>query len=227
MKTSIRRIPAAILLLVLWLTVSPISAFAEVNVEVEIPVSIELSGETPSPEETYTVVLQAVDDAPMPAESTLEITGESSAVFPVSYSTPGIYCYKIFQQVGNHERGNYDAVVYYVKVTVTNGESGGLQAVIAAHTDEQMVSEKQDITFYNDYDPAPVPTIQTQDTAKKPTIVKAAEKSQTSSSKIKNANPVKTGDSTNVILWASLLAGSVCTLGAVGFHKKRENTKNS
>ena len=72
MKTSIRKIPAAVLLLVLCLTVFPLSAFAaDTSVGVAIPVSVELSGETPSPEETYTFVLQAVDNAPMPEESTL------------------------------------------------------------------------------------------------------------------------------------------------------------
>ena len=87
MKTSIRKIPAVFLLVVLCLTAFPVSAFAADAVNVAIPVSVELSGETPSPEETYTVVLQAVDDAPMPAENTLEITGEGTAAFPaITYS---------------------------------------------------------------------------------------------------------------------------------------------
>ena len=76
----------------------------------------------------------------------------------MSYSVPGVYCYTVSQQPGSLKKGHYDSTVYYVKVTVTNGDSGELEAVVAAHTDAQMVSEKQDITFVNTYDPADTPT---------------------------------------------------------------------
>ena len=62
-----------LLLVVLCLAVFPISTFAADAVQVQIPVSIQTSGETPSPEENYTVELQAVDDAPMPSENVLEV----------------------------------------------------------------------------------------------------------------------------------------------------------
>ena len=62
-----------LLLAVLCLAVFPISTFAADAVQVQIPVSIQTSGETPSPEENYTVELQAVDDAPMPSENVLEV----------------------------------------------------------------------------------------------------------------------------------------------------------
>ena len=45
-----------------------------------------------------------------------------------------------------------------MKVTVTNGESGDLEAVVAAHTDAQMNSENQDIGLVNSYDPVDTPT---------------------------------------------------------------------
>ena len=50
MKTNIRKFPAVLLLAVLCLTVFPISAVAAGVAEVKIPVSVELSGEKPSPE---------------------------------------------------------------------------------------------------------------------------------------------------------------------------------
>ena len=52
MKTNIRKFPAVLLLAVLCLTVFPISAMAAGVAEVKIPVSVELSGEKPSPDET-------------------------------------------------------------------------------------------------------------------------------------------------------------------------------
>lgn len=77
-----------LLLVVLCLAVFPISTFATDAVQVQIPVSIQTSGETPSPEENYTVELQAVDDAPMPSENVLEISGSGKAFFsPIQYTT--------------------------------------------------------------------------------------------------------------------------------------------
>ena len=41
----------------------------------KIPVSVELSGEIPAQDETYTVKLSALDQAPVPKDDTLKITG--------------------------------------------------------------------------------------------------------------------------------------------------------
>ncbi|HIU77335.1 MAG TPA: LPXTG cell wall anchor domain-containing protein [Candidatus Pelethocola excrementipullorum] len=195
MKTSIRKIPAVLLLVILCLTVFPISALAAEVTEVKIPVSVELSGKTPSPEETYTVVLQSVDGAPMPSESTLKIKGSGTAAFPaISYSTPGIYCYTVTQQAGSHERGQYDETVYYVKVAVTNAKSDGLEAVVTVHTDAQMTSAKQDVTFTNTFDVPKTPSkpLSKPDQPKKVTIMP------------------KTGDNTNLALLIGLLCVSGC-----------------
>lgn len=70
-----------LLLVVLCLAVFPISTFAADAVQVQIPVSIQTSGETPSPEENYTVELQAVDDAPMPSENVLRLVEVVSIFF--------------------------------------------------------------------------------------------------------------------------------------------------
>lgn len=167
MKTNTKKIPVVLLLVVLCLTAFPISVFAAENVELKIPVSVELSGETPSPEETYTFVLQAVDSALMPEKTTVKVNGAGTAEFPaINYSTPGIFCYMVTQEAGSHERGHYDETVYYVRVTVTRTSSGGLETVAAAHTDAQMISEKCDITFKNTYDavkkPAKVENLKNQ-----------------------------------------------------------------
>ncbi len=166
MKTKIRKITAAFLLALLCLTAVPAAAFAAetaentgLAVDVAIPVSVELSGEAPSPAESFVLTLQALDNAPLPAEHTLTITGAGTASFPaITYTAPGIYYYTVTQQAGSHARGHYDSAVYYVRVSVTNAENGGLEAVVAAHTDAQMVSAKRDITFTNTYDPVPAAT---------------------------------------------------------------------
>lgn len=198
MNTKIKKIPAVLLLVVLCLTVFPISVFAAGDAEVKIPVSVELSGEKPSPEETYTYMLEALDDAPMPQESTVTITGSGKTAFDaITYKTPGIYCYTVTQQVGKNAHGHYDETTYYVKVTVTNAEKGDLQAVVAAHTDSQMVSEKSDITFKNTYDAVKTVPNKTDNTKKTDNTVKK----------------VKTGDSSDLNLMISLLCISGCAIG--------------
>ena len=105
MKTNIRKFPAVLLLAVLCLTVFPISAMAAGVAEVKIPVSVELSGEKPSPDETYTIILQGEDEAPMPEENTITITGAGKAEFPaVEYAVPGVYTYSVSQQPGKLEK---------------------------------------------------------------------------------------------------------------------------
>lgn len=132
MKTQNRRIPAVFLLTALILAVFPVTAFAAEAAEVKIPVKVERSGETPDQKETYIVKLEAHNQAPMPAQDTEKVTGTGMAEFPaIHYTASGIYCYKVSQQAGSHERGHYDETVYYVKVTVTNAEDGGLATVVA------------------------------------------------------------------------------------------------
>ena len=253
MKTNIRKFPAVLLLAVLCLTVFPISAMAAGVAEVKIPVSVELSGEKPSPDETYTIILQGEDEAPMPEENILTVTGEGKAEFsPVEYSVPGVYTYRVSQQPGNLENGHYDSTVYYVKVTVTNGESGDLEAVVAAHTDAQMNSEKQDISFVNSYDPVETPTPVPENTptplpTKTPTAVPTSTPAATitntpvkpdsnppASGTISNTGTTgsshvksmpKTGDNTNIAKWIAAICISGCAVLFIAvFVRKKQKT---
>ena len=211
-----------LLLAVLCLAVFPISTFAVDAVQVQIPVSIQTSGETPSPEENYTVELQAVDDAPMPSENVLGISGSGKAFFsPIQYTTPGIYYYTITQQSGTHKRGHYDQTVYYVKVSVTNGENGNLETVIAAHTDADMTDAKCDITFTNYYKPIKKTSESTTETI--PTTKRKPETKPGNKTSIKKSkNKVKTGDNSNATLFAILLLVSGTGLLIIAISRYRE-----
>ena len=207
-----------LLLLVLCLTVSPISAYAAGMVGVAIPVSVNRTGDAPSPEETYTFVLQAVDNAPMPEESTLKITGAGKGAFPViNYSTPGIYCYKVSQQAGSHDRGHYDGMVYYVRVSVINGQYGGLEAVVAVHTDAAMTSKKQDITFTNTYDPASSGDSSGGSSG-------GSSGSSGSGSSATGIRSPQTGDETNILLPAvgALAAIAVLAVCGAGYCRRKK-----
>lgn len=229
MKTKIRKITAALLFALLCLTAVPTTAFAAddkstgLAVDVAIPVSVELSGEVPSPAESFTLTLQALDDAPLPEQHTLTITGAGTAEFPaITYTKPGIYCYTVTQQAGSHTRGHYDSTVYYVRVSVTNAENGGLEAVVAAHTDAQMVSDKRDIDFTNTYDPAPAAsTQQPSNPVTRPSAPGSSSDNDSGSGtsttkKSSGTSSAKTGDSNNPVLWMSLLIVAGSGLVAIG-----------
>ncbi|MDO4285775.1 MAG: Cna B-type domain-containing protein [Eubacteriales bacterium] len=152
MKKKGKKTAAAFLFSLLWLTMLPASAMAAQSAAVELPVSIRIEGEAPAPAEAYTIALTPQEGAPMPAQSELQMTGEGTGKFPaISYAVPGIYQYTVSQQAGSHERGLYDAAVFYVRVTVTNAEKGGLEAAVAVYKDAQMQGEKQNIEFVNRY----------------------------------------------------------------------------
>ena len=213
MKTKNRRIPAVFLLTALILAAFPVTAFAAEAAEVKIPVKVELSGETPAQKETYIIKLEAHNQAPMPAQDTVKVTGTGMSEFPaIRYTAPGIYCYKVSQQAGSHERGHYDETVYYVKVTVTNAEDGGLATAAAVHTDAAMTGEKRDIVFKNTYDAVPQPP--KPDTSDTP-----------GTSAKKTADSARTGDAADTFLFGILsgISGlSLCLAAVVNVRKRRK-----
>mgnify|MGYP003280350318 FL=1 len=125
------------------------------------------------------------------------------------------------QQAGSHARGHYDDAVYYVRVSVTNAENGELEAVVAAHTDAQMVSAKRDITFTNTYDPAQAATTeQPSNPAVKPSDPDSSSDDKAgsgsdSAKKSSGTRAAKTGDSNNPLLWMSLLVLAGSGLAAI------------
>ena len=81
-----RKIAAALLTLALGFCLCQPAAFAATAADQhtqlqELPVSIQSTGETPLPKETLTVELEAVDNAPLPEVTTLEITDGETGSF--------------------------------------------------------------------------------------------------------------------------------------------------
>lgn len=101
-----RKIAAALLTLALGFCLCQPAAFAATAADQhtqlqELPVSIQSTGETPLPKETLTVELEAVDNAPLPEVTTLEITdGETGSFGPIDYTKPGYYVYTVRQRAG-------------------------------------------------------------------------------------------------------------------------------
>lgn len=152
-----RKIAAALLTLALGFCLCQPAAFAATAAGQhtqlqELPVSIQSTGETPLPKETLTVELEAVDNAPLPEVTTLEITdGETGSFGPISYTKPGYYVYTVRQRAGANTRGTYDETVYYLRVSVV-WDNDKLVARMAVHTQADLMDEKvSSITFNNSY----------------------------------------------------------------------------
>ena len=60
--------------------------------------------------------------------------------------------YRIWQQPGSNSRGYYDRTVYYIKITVTNGENNKLESAAAVYRDSEMKGKKSEIIFTNTYE---------------------------------------------------------------------------
>ena len=152
-----RKIAAALLTLALGFCLCQPAAFAATAADQhtqlqELPVSIQSTGETPLPKETLTVELEAVDNAPLPEVTTLEITdGETGSFGPINYTKPGYYVYTVRQRAGVNTRGTYDETVYYLRVSVV-WDNDKLVARMAVHTQADLMDEKvSSITFNNRY----------------------------------------------------------------------------
>ena len=116
---------------------------------------------------------------------------------------------------------HYDQTVYYVKVSVTNGENGNLETVIAAHTDADMTDAKCDITFTNYYKPIKKTSESTTETI--PTTKRKPETKPGNKTSIKKSkNKVKTGDNSNATLFAILLIVSGTGLLIIAISRYRE-----
>lgn len=126
----------ALISLLLCLSIFSVPAFAAAPPpEFVLPVTIRATGKAPSPPESYTVRLTAIDAAPLPDDADymeLTLAGPGSASFPaVSFPTVGIYRYCLSQLAGKQSGAQYDTNVYTMIVTVTNPEAGdALQSAV-------------------------------------------------------------------------------------------------
>lgn len=153
---------AALLLIMLSLVLCNAALAAHEPVHVNQEVIITLSGSLPSPRETFTVVMEALDDKnPMPGGQVggtyeIEIKGEkkkgNSGWFPtMTFTKPGRYQYKVWQEPGNHPRGKYDDTVYTMTVQVTNSADYQSFEVVVFFNDNEGGPKPDNNLFHNSY----------------------------------------------------------------------------
>lgn len=131
---------------------------ASFPVSLQMEVKAELTGDTPASPETFTFVLEAVDNAPMPETSRITIVGEGKSSFPpISYTELETYTYTLREIDGKAEGYTYDDTIYDVTVQITVDDSGNLQ--VSQYVSEQGSKLKKDkIVFVNQYKSEDKPT---------------------------------------------------------------------
>lgn len=171
-----------------------------------LPVTVKLSGSIPSSKEDFKIVLTAKDSAnPMPTGSaegkyTLTITGKESTntgTFPaITFDRVGIYDYTVAQTKGTNKKCTYDTQVYYVRIYITNSEDmKSLESSVVIYKEnpdqEDKKAEKTDgLVFANKY------------------------------AKATSTNSPQTGDESQPLLYAGLIAASLAVLVALMVTRK-------
>lgn len=175
------------------------SAYAYAPSVNEIPVTVELSGTLPSKAEDFTIILQAADSScPMPEGAkddvySMTITGANTRKLPaISYDKVGIYNYTISQAKGSTAKLTYDETKYTLTVQVTNKQDGSDELAVTAIVFPEDSTKKVDgVKFTNVY----------------PTVTPTPAPTATA-----NPNAPKTGDESNVALYAALALISLAAL---------------
>lgn len=193
-----------ILMAVMCMMGMTLPAFAAENPGISIPVTVSLSGTLPKPAEDFTIKLRA-DNAsyPMPEGAvgdiyTMTITGEDTKNLPtISYSRVGVYTYTVYQVAGSNKKCTYDDTVYTLTVYITNAEDGsGLEATAVLYPDSEG-DKLPGAEFKNVYETV------------KPT----------------NPDTPQTGDESNPILYAVLIAVSLGVIVVLFLTRKARKTE--
>ena len=189
MYRAIKIIDRTIIMLLLLMMAMPILAFAAEIATAEIPFTIKNA--------PGTVIIEAVQDAPLPEQTELE--GVSEGKFEIPFSQPGDYYYKIYQKPGTQQGVTYDSTVYSVCISVFVKEDGEMYTVAAVNI-EGSSQKAEGIEFENTPSESTVPSESS----------KPGEPTTPNSS-----GTPKTGDDSNLSLWfvltpASLLGLAVC-----------------
>lgn len=123
----------AMLLTMLLVLILPLAVRAEgYAVQVQIPVTVDLEGDTPPEDPVFTVKIAAKTASdPLPDATALEIKvhdGQGTGSFaPITYTVPGDYHYTVSQQPCTQSGMTCDTAVFDVTVRVVN-QDGGLCA---------------------------------------------------------------------------------------------------
>ncbi|MGO3018752.1 MAG: Spy0128 family protein [Anaerococcus sp.] len=140
-----------------------VNASSEYESTVNIPVKVELDGETTDEDFTFSIERKNGETNFLPENTKLVISNDSSKNFgPIVYNKPGVYEYIIKQIPGDNKDIVYDKTIYKIKVFVenemdTNGKiSGSLISLLILNNDVSQ-NKLSEIVFHNKYNNNPSP----------------------------------------------------------------------
>lgn len=174
---------------------------------VALPVTVKITGSKPSQNHDFQIVMKPVDAAnPMPEGSqdgkyVLTVSAGKdnpvTATFPaITFNRVGIYDYTVSQIAGTNKRFTYDDQEYFVRIYITNNKDmTALEYTVVVYTgnpdQEDKKAEKVDeVVFTNKYT--------------KPTTTDSPQ----------------TGDESQPLLYAGLIAASLAVLVALMVTRK-------
>lgn len=224
MKKKFNKVFCIILVLLLCCSLSAM-AFAASPVSVSLEVSTVLSGTPAEESETFEFVLTSLDTGD---EFFTTVDGAGTARFDrLTFNQVGVYKYTVRQTQGVNPNCTYDSTIYYVTISVFNGQNG-YDFRMTATVYKDGADEKQDsIVFENVYKAVPTePTKPSEPDTTVPSNVSEETSSITqeaSTSVTKNPN---TGDNSGLQMWIVLFAtGFIFVVGALTIlvPKKRDS----
>ena len=184
----------------------------ESSCEVSIPVQTEVTGTADQAKDRpeFTVLLRG-EDVPLPAVSSLQISGTGSGVFgPITYTQPGDYEYQVYQQTENKEDVVYDTNVYDVTVRIVWDDNNELAAEV--WTSREWEDQKQgQILFSNQWINDETPVKEETPTPTPTPIVKKTVKSI-----------IKTGDPQQIEKYLLLALSAAGVFGAGTWNIRRK-----
>lgn len=152
----------------------------------------KITGDAPEKAETYTFKLTAKRGAPLPADSTVTITGSGRVSFPaVTFTEAGTYLYEIEEVKGSDKNCTYDKTVYKIEVIVTAKADGTLCAEMSVTAGGKAAGA---VVFTNHY----------------------------TQPKNGGKTPPSTGDSSRPLLWLALAVLAAAALSGTAVYLRRK-----
>ena len=184
---------------------NPVSVEASDTAEKTVTARIPVVCEKVDSEETFRYQLKGSPSQYEEIEQTeLELKSGEKGYFQISYHYPGTYYYTVSQIAGTDKKTTYDNTEYQVDVYVTESENGELfaQPILYLKGEDE---KKAELAFKN-----------TRETEKG-----SSNTPNTAKGKTDTRHKVKTGDTTDIILWSVFLGISGMVLITATLQKNR------
>jgi pilin isopeptide linkage protein len=128
------------------------------SANVAFEVILEIGGDTPKNDASFTFVLDADENAPVPDSYYANREGAGVAKFDkITFTSPGKYHYSITQKNNGVANYTYDNSVYSVNVNVSYNQNSQLVATYSVSNEKVIGSKVDEMLFVNKYT-APVST---------------------------------------------------------------------